>query len=82
MTKDLAYYMKLPYKVVITPPENEDDDWYAYIPTFSSDTTSCTTQAETWEESKQQISDAKETYLMFALEDGMKIPEPKTEPVV
>lgn len=75
MNKDLAYYMSLPYKIIITPPEDEDDVWTASIP----DLYSCTTHADTWEELWQQISDAKETYLMFALEDGDEIPEPKKE---
>lgn len=76
MNKDLAYYMKLPYKVVITPPEDDDDDWFAEIPELPI----CMTQAPTWEELGKNILEAKETYLMFALEDGDEIPEPAKEP--
>lgn len=72
MNKDLQYYMKLPYKVVITPPSEDDDRWLAYFPELEG----CSTHANSWDELEQQISDAKESWLELSLELGDEIPEP------
>lgn len=72
MNKDLAYYMNLPYEVVITLPTEDEERWLARFPQMKG----CSTHANTWSELEQQISDAKETWLEGALEFGMEIPEP------
>lgn len=72
MNKDLEYYMKLPHKIAVTPPTKEDDRWFAHYPELKS----CSTEANSWEELKQQISDAKESWLELSLELGDEISEP------
>lgn len=76
MTKDLQYYMKLPYKVVITPPNEDNDEWVARIPELPG----CLTHAPTWAELGENINIVKELWLSVSLEDGDTIPEPTKEP--
>jgi antitoxin HicB len=73
MNKKIDFYMALPYRIVVTPPDAESDEWVAEIP----DLPGCITYAATWDDLQQMIHDAKETWIKFALEDGRSIPEPQ-----
>ncbi|MDD4402662.1 MAG: toxin-antitoxin system HicB family antitoxin [Desulfitobacteriaceae bacterium] len=73
MNKDFDYYMAQPYKVVITPCD--EGGYVAEIP----DLRGCITQAETNEDIMGMIEDAKRVWILAALEDGKKIPEPVKE---
>jgi predicted RNase H-like HicB family nuclease len=74
--KNLDYYMRLPYSILLVPPnpENPDDTWYAEIPELEG----CMTWGESREAVLELIEDAKRTWLWGVLEDGViSIPEPK-----
>ena len=70
MTKDLQYYSRLPYRVVIHP--SEEGGYAVEIPELSG----CISQGQTIEEALKMIEDAKICWLETALEDGIVIPEP------
>ncbi len=74
MNKDLEYYLSLPYRVVLYP-NKEDNGYTACIP----DLPGCITCAETWEELRFMIEDAKKSWIICTLEDGLPIPEPETK---
>lgn len=74
MAKTVDYYIRLPYRIVIIPPDDDEDTWFAEIPELSG----CNTYAENWVELQDMIADAKRTRISFALEDGRTIPEPIT----
>jgi antitoxin HicB len=75
MTKDLTYYMSLPYDIAVAPPSEPDGDWFAEIPLLDG----CTTQAPK-DQLLDMIEEAKAIWLKMALEFGAPIPEPKKEP--
>ena len=70
MTKDLQYYMGLPYRVVLHPAD--EGGYVVEIPEL----TGCLSQAETLEDALIMLEDAKITWLETALEDGIEILEP------
>ncbi len=69
--KDLAYYMSLPYEVVV---KRDEGGWFARVP----DLPGCMTHSETFEELLPLIKDAKRGYIEVSLEHGDPIPEPRT----
>lgn len=70
MTKDIQYYLSLPYRVTLYP---SDEGGYAVeIPELPG----CISQGETVEDAINMIQDAKICWLESALEDGIEIPEP------
>jgi len=71
--KDLAYYMKLPYPIMLFPPELEEDGWAAEVPLLSG----CGTSAETRDEVLENVEIAKEMWLETMLEHNQPIPEPE-----
>jgi antitoxin HicB len=73
MTKDINYYMNLPYPILLTPPEEVGDGWYAEIPLLDGCATSGNTQAEVL----TGIEEAKRLWLEMSLEQGLTIPEPE-----
>ncbi|ACV64570.1 protein of unknown function UPF0150 [Desulfofarcimen acetoxidans DSM 771] len=70
MTKDLQYYLELPYRVLLHPAE--EGGYAIEIPELPG----CISQGETLEEAYKMIQDAKICWLETALEDGIEIPEP------
>ncbi|MCG9966872.1 type II toxin-antitoxin system HicB family antitoxin [Pelotomaculum terephthalicicum JT] len=68
--KDLEYYLKLPYKVVLYPAE--EGGYAVEIPELPG----CISQGQTLEEAYEMIQDAKKGWLDIALQDGETIPEP------
>lgn len=74
VSKDLDYYMRLPYKIEIIPDE-ESETLTAVIP----DLKGCMAFGDTIEEAYEMITEAKRLWLETALEKGWSIPEPKPE---
>jgi len=68
--KDLAYYMELPYNIIIR--KDPYGGYFAKIEELEG----CMTQGETYEEALKNIREAMELWLENALEDGDIIPEP------
>ncbi|MHB8156696.1 MAG: type II toxin-antitoxin system HicB family antitoxin [Desulfocucumaceae bacterium] len=73
MTRDLQYYLELPYRIVLYPAD--EGGYVVEIP----DLPGCISQGETIEEALKMIQDAKTCWLESALEDGIKITEPPRE---
>ena len=72
--KTIEDYMKLPYRMVIVPDE-EDGGYTLYFP----DLPGCVTCVESLDEAKALSEDAKREWLMAAIEDGVDIKEPQEE---
>lgn len=73
MTKDLSYYLSLPYTIQLTP--DIDGCWFAEIPLLEG----CMTNGESQADALAMIEDAKRAWLTTALEMGIPIPEPEFE---
>lgn len=71
MTKDLEYYLSLPYPIELIP--DRDGYWFARVPLLEG----CMTNGETREDTLDMIDDAKRLWLETALEIGKPIPEPQ-----
>ena len=69
-TKNLDYYLALPYSILLVPDE---DGWYAEVPELPG----CMTCGETKEQALELIEDAKRSWLQVSLEHGDPIPEPE-----
>jgi predicted RNase H-like HicB family nuclease len=60
----LAYYMSLPYKVVLTPiPKEDGEGWYVEIPELPG----CQSDGKTPDEAVAMIEDAKRGWLISML---------------
>lgn len=70
-TKDLDYYMSLPYTIQLTP--DADGYWFAEIPLLEG----CMTNGKDWNDAQEMIQDAKRAWLTTALALGLPIPEPE-----
>lgn len=75
-TKDLEYYMSLPYPIVLIP--DEDGYWFAKIPLLKG----CMTNGEGIADTLEMLEDAKRGWLETALESGVIIPEPEPDKVL
>jgi antitoxin HicB len=73
MTKTLEYYMNLPYPILLLPPEQAGDGWYAKIPLLRG----CGAVAMSAEEALRELEEAKRLWFEIALEEAMEIPEPE-----
>lgn len=71
MTKDLDYYMSLPYTIELTP--DSDGYWFAEIPLLEG----CITNGESREDALMMIDDAIRAWLSTAIEMGLPVPEPE-----
>lgn len=71
MTKNLTYYLSLPYPIELIP--DEDGFWFARIPLLEG----CMTNGDSREEALRMIDEAKQLWLETALEVGKTIPEPE-----
>jgi antitoxin HicB len=74
-SKDVEYYMSLPYKIELTP--EEDGGFSASIP----DLKGCVAFGETVAEAYQIITEVKQNWIEIALEQGWQIPEPFPEQI-
>ncbi len=73
MKKDTDYYMELDYEVAID--ETPDGEYFATIP----DLPGCMATAETFEEARAEIEEAKYGWLEAALKSNVEIKEPPIE---
>ena len=71
MNKDLNYYMTLNYKVEVFE-DKEEGGFALHCP----DLPGCFTSADTLDEGFRLIQDAKKSWFIACLEDGIEIPEP------
>lgn len=69
-SKNLDYYLGLPYKYTIYPAE--EGGYVIEIPELPG----CISQGETVEEALAMIEDAKRGWLEVSLDQGVEIPEP------
>ena len=69
--KDLAYFMTLPYSILLTP--DEAGGWYASIPLLDG----CMSDGDSEAEALKMLEDARRLWLEWALEKGIAIPEPE-----
>jgi len=76
INKKLDYYMKLPYRIEVTQDHSEENPgWVAKVKELPG----CITQADTFEELEEMIFDALRSWIEIALEDGVTIPEPRSD---
>lgn len=76
-TKDIDYYMSLPYSILLTPlSEDDGGGWFVEIPLLPG----CMSDGETQQEALAMIEDAKRLWLESCLEHGDPIPEPQLSP--
>lgn len=71
MSKNLDYYMSLPYRIEIIK-EQEEGGYVLHCPELSG----CITCGETIQEGLEMLEDAKKCWFTACLEDGAPIPEP------
>ena len=71
MSKDINYYLSLPYTIEIV--REDEETWFARIVELPG----CMTEGDTAEEAAEMIQDAMRAWLEIALEDGKIIPEPR-----
>lgn len=69
--KTLEYYLNISYAFEVQPAE--EGGFVASIPVLPG----CITQAETWEQVKTNIEDARRSWITVAYEDGADIPLPR-----
>jgi predicted RNase H-like HicB family nuclease len=70
-TKDLAYCMRLRYRIELIP---EEDGWAAVLPELPG----CVAAGETPAEALALLEDAREGWFVSCLKHGNPIPEPQT----
>lgn len=70
-TKTIEYYLSLPYRLEIIP-DKEEGGYGARYPELPG----CITCGETLDSVACNAEDAKNAWLLAAMEDGIEIPEP------
>lgn len=75
MTKNLDYYLSLPYIIQLTP--DVDGYWFAEIPLLDG----CMTNGNSQTDALEMIQDAKRAWLTTAIQLGLAIPEPPSNDV-
>jgi antitoxin HicB len=73
-TKDLSYYLSLPYTIELIP--DEEGYWFARIPLLEG----CMTNGDSRENALIMLDDARQLWLETALSLGKTIPEPEAIP--
>lgn len=73
MNKDIDYYLELPYTIEIIPESS--GGWFVAIKELPG----CMTEADSPEEGLEEIRELQAEWLQIALEDGLPIPEPKSD---
>lgn len=73
-TKDLAYYMALPYTFTISRDKDTSG-----VSIKVNELPGCISSGDTSEEALERIEEAMELWISVALEDGKEIPEPDQE---
>jgi antitoxin HicB len=75
MSKNIDYYMNLPYTIELQ--NTPDEGWFVRIKELPG----CTSQGDNEVEALAMIRDAMRAWLSVSLEDGLPIPEPETDQV-
>lgn len=70
MTKDINYYMSLPYTLILS--DDGQGGWFIQVAEIKG----CVSGGDTKEEALEMIEDAKYVWFEVALEHGDGIPEP------
>lgn len=73
MEKTLDYYKNLPYTIELR--QDPEEGWFARVKELQG----CMSQGDTAEEAIAMIREAMELWLEVALEEGLPIPEPRSE---
>lgn len=78
MSRPLSEYLRLPYRIVLTPGEDEDGGagWVAEV----AELPGCLSQGDTPDEAVEKVRDAMTGWISVALEDGREIPIPREVP--
>jgi len=71
MNKPIEYYMKLNYKIEITP-DNEEGGYALSCPELPG----CVTCADNISDGLKLLEDAKQAWLVACIEDNIPVPEP------
>ncbi|NOX89316.1 MAG: toxin-antitoxin system HicB family antitoxin [Calditrichaeota bacterium] len=74
--KDLDYYKKLRYKVIVQPEYYENEKWFiAYCNELGK--YSCRGEGETYEEAVKNFEKEKESFIEYLYKNNKNIPEPE-----
>jgi antitoxin HicB len=73
MEKTVDYYMNLPYTIELQ--RDPEEGWFVRVKELPG----CMSQGDTAEEALTMIQDAMLAWLEVALEDGLPIPEPRSD---
>lgn len=72
VVKDLEYYKKLPYTIILEKYDDQGTYWVARV----AELPHCLIHGDTPEEAVKEIEDVKLDWIQSNLEDGLPIPEP------
>ena len=72
VVKDLEYYKKLPYTIILERHDDQNVYWVARV----AELPHCLIHGNTPEEAVKEIEDVKLDWIQSNLEDGLSIPEP------
>jgi antitoxin HicB len=70
--KDLKYYAKLPYTIILERHDDQGTYWVARV----AELPHCLIHGDTPEEAIKEIEEVKMDWIQSNLEDGLPIPEP------
>lgn len=70
--RDVNYFMRLKYPIQII--EDSDEGGYTV---FIPDLPGCITCCQRWQDIPAMIADAKRAWITAAIEEGIRIPEPR-----
>ena len=75
MTMTVEEYLELPYTIEVVKDETDDySGWFARVVELPG----CMTQADSFEELSDMIKDAMAAWIESALEDGERVPVPRS----
>lgn len=72
VVKDLEYYSKLPYTIILERHDDQGTYWVARV----AELPHCLIHGNTPEEAIREIEDVKIDWIKSNLEDGLSVPEP------
>ena len=72
MLKDLEYYKKLPYTIILEKHDDQGTYWVARV----AELPHCLIHGNTPEEAVREIEEVKLDWIQSNLEDGLPVPEP------
>ena len=72
IVKDLEYYAKLPYTIILERHDDQGTYWVARV----AELPHCLIHGDTAEEAIREIEEVKVDWIKSNLEDGLPVPEP------